>query len=69
MSLELLAAMIADTAPVELSGTACRLFNLVSGIAMVMGSVTAGLLWDRFGASFALHARVPSRNWSRWVLG
>ncbi|HEY9100095.1 MAG TPA: hypothetical protein VIN38_14605 [Thiobacillus sp.] len=26
-------------------------FNLVSGMAMLVASVLAGLLWDRFGAS------------------
>jgi MFS family permease len=47
----LLAAMVADTAPQELRGTAFGLFNLASGIAMLMASVVAGVLWDRFGSS------------------
>jgi MFS family permease len=47
----LLAAMVADTAPQELRGTAFGLFNLASGIAMLMASVVAGVLWDRFGPS------------------
>ena len=46
----LLAAMVADTAPAELRGTAYGLFNLASGIAMLAASVAAGLLWDAFGA-------------------
>jgi MFS family permease len=45
-----LAAQVADTAPVRLRGTAFGLFNLVSGIALLLGSVTAGLLWDKYGA-------------------
>jgi MFS family permease len=47
----LMARMVADTAPAELRGTAYGFFNLVSGIAMLIASVLAGLLWDRFGAS------------------
>jgi MFS family permease len=52
----LLATMVADTAPVDLRGTAFGFFNLVSGIAMLVASVTAGLLWDRIGASFTFYA-------------
>jgi predicted MFS family arabinose efflux permease len=43
--------MVADTAPEDLRGTAYGFFNLVSGIAMLLASVLAGLLWDRLGAS------------------
>jgi MFS family permease len=46
----LLAAMVADTAPVHLRGTAFGLFNLGSGLAMLAASVLAGFLWDRLGA-------------------
>ena len=42
----LLAALVADTAPEELRGTAFGMFNLVSGIAMLAASVIAGALWD-----------------------
>jgi MFS family permease len=45
----LLATMVADTAPPRLRGTAFGAFNLVSGITMLVASVLAGLLWDRFG--------------------
>lgn len=47
----LLAAMVADTAPADLRGTAFGMFNLASGLAMLVASAVAGLLWDRFGAS------------------
>ena len=47
----LLATMVADTAPADLRGTAYGVFNLMSGIAMLIASVLAGLLWDRLGAS------------------
>ncbi|MHB1350242.1 MAG: MFS transporter [Desulfobulbaceae bacterium] len=52
----LLATMVANVAPMDLRGTAFGFFNLVSGIAMLIASVTAGLLWDRFGASFTFYA-------------
>ena len=51
MTQGLLAAMVADTAPADLRGTAYGFFNLVSGLAMLVASVVAGLLWDRLGAS------------------
>jgi len=52
MTQGLLATMIADTAPNDLRGTAYGFFNLVSGIAMLIASALAGLLWDQFGARF-----------------
>lgn len=52
----LLAAMIADTAPVQLRGTAFGLFNLASGVAMLAASVIAGILWDRLGAQATFQA-------------
>jgi MFS family permease len=45
----LLAAMVADTAPPELRGTGFGLFNLAAGVAMLLASVVAGLLWDVAG--------------------
>jgi len=52
----LLAAMVADTAPADLRGTAYGVFNLVSGIALLSASAAAGLLWDRLGAPFTFYA-------------
>lgn len=43
------AAMIADSAPAELRGTAFGLFNLLTGVALLAASVVAGLLWDAAG--------------------
>jgi MFS family permease len=51
MTQGLLAAMVADTAPEDLRGTAYGFFNLVSGVAMLVASAVAGLLWDRLGSS------------------
>ena len=56
MTQGLLAAMVADTAPADLRGTAFGFFNLVSGVALLAASVIAGLLWDRLGASWTFHA-------------
>ncbi len=56
MTQGLLAAIVADTAPADLRGTAYGFFNLVSGIAMLVASGVAGLLWDRLGASFTFYA-------------
>jgi MFS family permease len=50
MTQGLLATMVADTAPEDLRGTAYGFFNLVSGVALLVASGVAGLLWDRFGA-------------------
>lgn len=46
----LLATMVADAAPADLRGTAFGFFNLVSGVALLIASVLAGLLWDQLGA-------------------
>ena len=51
-----LAAMIADSSPEHLRGSAFGFFNLVSGIALLIASVLAGWLWDRFGAPWTFGA-------------
>ena len=56
MTQGLLAAMVADTAPADLRGTAFGFFNLMSGIAMLIASGLAGVLWDQLGASFSFAA-------------
>ena len=47
----LFAKLVADTAPVELRGTAFGVFNLVSGGALLLASVIAGALWSAWGAT------------------
>lgn len=56
MTQGLLAAMVADTAPEDLRGTAYGFFNLLSGAAMLASSAIAGLLWDSFGSTFTFLA-------------
>lgn len=66
LSQGLLSRLVADRAPRALRGSAFGLFNLASGGALLVASVAAGLLWDRFGpaatflagAGFALAAAV-----------
>lgn len=52
----LLSALVADAAPVNLRGTAFGVFHLVSGIAMLLASVIAGVLWDAYGAAWTFYA-------------
>jgi MFS family permease len=56
MTQGLLATMVAGAAPVRLRGTAFGFFNLVSGAAMLVASVLAGLLWDQVGAGVTFYA-------------
>ncbi|MBB5663412.1 MFS family permease [Rhizobium leguminosarum] len=44
-----LTKVIADTSPAELRGTAFGMFNLITGLALLLASVTAGTLWDLAG--------------------
>jgi len=58
LSQGLLSALVADTAPDDLRGTAFGLFNLVTGVALLVASTLAGWLWSAFGptATFAAGA-------------
>ncbi|RQT22180.1 MFS transporter [Burkholderia contaminans] len=47
----ILAAMVSETSPATLRGTAFGVFNLISGVAMLLASSIAGVVWARFGAS------------------
>lgn len=51
MTQGLLATMVAASAPADLRGTAFGMFNLASGVALLVASALAGLLWDQWGAS------------------
>ncbi len=64
LSQGLLSKLVADTSPAPLRGTAFGIFNLVSGVALLLASTIAGALWTAFGprstflagATFALVA-------------
>jgi len=42
-------SLVADTAPVELRGTAFGMLNLMAGVMILLASVIAGVLWDSVG--------------------
>jgi MFS family permease len=52
----LLATLVADAAPAELRGTAFGMFNLITGLALLIASVVAGALWDATGPQGAFLA-------------
>jgi len=56
MTQGLLATMVANAAPTSLRGTAFGFFNLVSGIALLIASVLAGLLWQYGGPALTFYA-------------
>jgi MFS family permease len=45
----LFAKLVADTAPAQLRGTAFGIFDLASGVALLLASVIAGALWTLYG--------------------
>ena len=52
----IITAIVADTAPDDLRGTAFGLFNLVTGVALLAASVIAGGLWTLFGPAVTFYA-------------
>ena len=46
----LFAKLVADRSPPELRGSAYGIFNFATGLALLVASVIAGVLWDRSGA-------------------
>ncbi|AKA25290.1 MFS transporter [Pseudomonas chlororaphis] len=51
----ILATLVADTTPADLKGTAFGVFNLLSGLALLLASVIAGWLWQVHGAALAFY--------------
>jgi len=49
MTQGIFAALVADTAPRTLRGTAFGMFNMTSGLSLLVASVGAGILWDMIG--------------------
>jgi MFS family permease len=52
----LLSALVADTAPADLRGTAFGVFNLASGGALLAASIVAGGLWTLAGPAMTFYA-------------
>src|SRR6478752_4052803 len=61
----LLAALVAATAPSDLRGTAFGVFNLASGLALLVASALAGFLWQSVGpaATFLAGATFTAFAW------
>src|SRR5581483_5346947 len=66
----LLAALVAACAPEDLRGTAFGVFNLVSGIALLIASAMAGWLWEMHGpaATFYVGAGLTFVAWLALLL-
>jgi MFS family permease len=52
----LFAALVADDSPAHLRGTAFGVFYCIGGIATLLASVMAGVLWDQFGEAATFFA-------------
>jgi MFS family permease len=52
----LLSALVAATAPAEGRGTAFGVFNLVTGVVLVVASLLAGWLWQAHGPAATFYA-------------
>src|SRR5436190_5521473 len=52
----LLSALVAAASPANLRGSAFGVFNLASGVALLIASVLAGWLWDVYGPRFTFYA-------------
>ncbi|MCG4454738.1 MFS transporter [Pseudomonas sp. MMS21-TM103] len=65
----ILAALVADTTPADLKGSAFGLFNLVSGIAVLLASATAGWLWQSYGAAATFYAGAGLAAAALFLLG
>ena len=55
MTQGLLAAMIAGASPEDLRGTAYGFFSLACGLALLLASALAGIVWEQFGAPFTFY--------------
>jgi MFS family permease len=51
----ILSTLVADSAPADLRGTAFGVFALVSGVAALIASVVAGMVWDKSGQAMVFY--------------
>jgi len=52
----LLSALVAAAAPAEARGTAFGVFNLVTGVVLIVASLLAGWLWQAYGPAATFYA-------------
>jgi MFS family permease len=64
----LLSALVADEAPQNLRATAFGMFNFASGIALLLASLIAGLLWEQIGPSATFIAGAAFTGLGLYVL-
>lgn len=55
MTQGLLSTMVAGAAPSTLRGSAFGIFNLISGLALLLASIIAGILWDWYGPAVTFY--------------
>lgn len=67
LSQGILAAMVADTAPAHLRGSAFGAFNLLGGLATLAANLAAGALWSAGGAAAAFGAGAVAALTSLWI--
>ena len=60
MTQGLIASIIASTVPEDLRGTGFGIYNMLAGVALLVASFGAGLIWDMAGsaAMFAVGAGI-----------
>jgi MFS family permease len=64
-----LATLIADTAPAESRGTAFGMLSLATGIAVLLGNLLAGVLWEWRGPASTFHASAALSTLAMAALG
>ncbi len=64
-------ALVAETAPADLRGTAFGIFNLISGLALLIASVLAGWLWQAYGPGLTFYAGAvfTALSWLALLMG
>jgi MFS family permease len=71
----LLSALVADTAPESLRGSAFGVYHLIGGVATLVASLLAGVLWEAAGPSAtffagavcAALALIGIAGWQKWL--
>ncbi|PCH47413.1 MAG: hypothetical protein COC18_03170, partial [Pelagibacteraceae bacterium] len=70
MTQGLLLAMVAKLSPLELRGTSFGLFHAITGVALLIASLTAGYLWQYYnsGLIFIVSAIITSVGITFFIL-